>query len=446
MSHTKLPRVCALAAALMLGLTGVASASERSIYVPCAGPTATTGPTGLKNAVIAANANPSGTTTIKVDSGCAYVYKTSDSSSNPDNALPVIVKSIVIDGEPGGRENALILRSAAGGTPSFRLLEVGTNGRLTLKNITISGGRTRDGANGANGTPNGGNGANAPDGGGILNSGGLTLQHSIVTRNVTGNGGNGGNGNLGTGGNGGNGGNGGGVANRGTFLSKDGSSVSGNVTGNGGNGGSGNTQGGNGGNGGDGGGLYRSAGVAAFQDQSTVSGNATGSGGTGGDANGTGGNGGNGGGGGGVAGRSGNGGIALSGGGVLVGDNGTGNGGDGGNGNASGGNAGDGGDGGGAFLDASRLLFDGSALTGNATGAAGQNDTGGNATGGNGGGLAAENGSVAQLHKGSITWNTAATGGAIFSDASQVFIDGTFIANNSHPQCAGAAISGPCPA
>src|SRR4051794_4085140 len=158
MSHTKLPRVCALAAALALGLTATASASDQTIKVPCAGPTATTGPTGLKNAVLAADANPSGTTTIRIDSGCAYVYKQSESSGNPDNALPVITKPVVIDGEPGGKENALVVRSAAGGTPSFRLLEVDTNGSLTLKNVTISGGRTRDGANGSNGTPNGGDG------------------------------------------------------------------------------------------------------------------------------------------------------------------------------------------------------------------------------------------------------------------------------------------------
>src|SRR3954471_23863872 len=95
------------AAATALVLSPGAAASAETITVHCAGPPATSGPTGLINAINAANANPD-KTTIKLDSGCAYVYRQENNTDGSDgpNALPVITSPIEIDGDPGGRETA----------------------------------------------------------------------------------------------------------------------------------------------------------------------------------------------------------------------------------------------------------------------------------------------------------------------------------------------------
>jgi LPXTG-site transpeptidase (sortase) family protein len=84
--------------------------------------------------------------------------------NNGVNGLPVILAdsnhSLTIEGN-----GFAISRSSAGGTPSFRIMEVDTGANLTLNNITISNGY-------------------ADDGGGILNFGGtLTITNSTVSNN-----------------------------------------------------------------------------------------------------------------------------------------------------------------------------------------------------------------------------------------------------------------------
>jgi len=438
MSHTKLPRVCGLTVALALGLAGTASAADQTFKVPCAGPntgpTATAGPQGLINRINQANTAPAGTkTTIMLTSGCAYVYRKADNTdgSDGDNALPIIRSQIVITSEGSDENNALIERSQAASTPRFRLFDVASNGNLTLDDITVAGGATADG----------GQGANAPDGGGILNKGALTLRDAVVTQNRTGNGGTGSSG--ATGGSGGNGGSGGGVANRGLTQILEHSTLSGNATGDGGQGGSGAT-GGQGGNGGDGAGLVNQGGGVLVRDDTSLTGNETGAGGMGGSGVATGGNGGNGGNGGGVATLAG-GGVQLQGGNTAVDENVTGNGGSGGSGGVSG-SSGNAGDGGGLFVSGttgsgsstrhSTVSADGTHVDDNTTGT----------PNGNGGGLAVEKGGAVSWHNGAFTYNHASgTGGAVYRDASSTAtFSGTQFAGNTPNNCTPAGAG--CPA
>src|SRR3954447_4783286 len=110
MLHATLPRACGLAVALALGLAGIASAADLTIKVPCAGPNTTpptSGASGLRTAINRANANAPGKTTIKLDSGCAYVFNNFDNSdADGPNALPVVASTITIVGDTSGREPA----------------------------------------------------------------------------------------------------------------------------------------------------------------------------------------------------------------------------------------------------------------------------------------------------------------------------------------------------
>src|SRR4051794_38294287 len=154
MRHATLPRACGMAAALALGLAATASAADQTIKVPCSGPTATSGATGLRNAVNAANANAPSKTTIKLDSGCAYVFNAPGSTDGADgaNGLPIVSSTIIVTGDSGGREPALLERSAKS-AQAFRLFDVATNGNLTLKVIEVAGGRTANGADGTSSDP-----------------------------------------------------------------------------------------------------------------------------------------------------------------------------------------------------------------------------------------------------------------------------------------------------
>ena len=115
-----------------------------------------------------------------------------------------------------------------------------SGGELTLNNVVIIGNRTGDGGSATNNNPGGRGGS----GGGIEGSGVLTITNSQITNNITGNGA--------TGFSGGSAGVGGGLFFGGSTLTMTNVDVNGNRTGNAGS----STGPGFGGNGGDGGGIY----------------------------------------------------------------------------------------------------------------------------------------------------------------------------------------------
>src|SRR5580700_1743661 len=419
-----LPALCAfgmatLAFGLLIGVTASPALADQAITVPCAGNPSTSGPQGLVNAITAANtygaAHPGHKTDINVVNACAYdlttQYNTYDGSPT---ALPQITSTIVINGQGGTHEPAIIMRSVASGTLPFRLIDVASNGNLTLNSIQVTNGLTPDGApwtlvNGAE------NGNSAPNGGGIYSSGGLTLQNSVVSGNATGSGSTGGS-NASGNANGGNGGDGGGIYNNGgTLTAKNGDSISGNATGNGGNGG----------------------GSAPYFNTGTANG---GNGGSGGAAVGTttGGNGGNGGSSYSAGGST----VQINGGDTNLEQSNTGTAGGGGEEFGGGSGApGKAGDGGGLFTSGV-VSTNGANFTENIAGGPQQSTSGT----GNGGGLAAEGGAKVTIRQGSFTWNVASTGGAVYDDypTSTVTVSGTKFADNTPNNCTPSG--GGCPA
>lgn len=137
--------VVALGLALALPLTGQATIFHCGGEVPC-----------LIAAINDANANGQ-KNTIRLEAG-TYTLTAPD---NPNNGLPVITSTLTITGQ--GAETTIIERgtSASG---AFRILAVAATGTLTLKRLTLRGGV-------------------ADGGGGILNSGSLTLMHTMIANN-----------------------------------------------------------------------------------------------------------------------------------------------------------------------------------------------------------------------------------------------------------------------
>lgn len=206
----------------------------------------------LVSAVGAANASGDADT-LRLAPGCTYTLARVDNDVAGPNGLPFITSKLTIEGN-----GATIARSSAAGTPAFRIMTIGGTGTVTLSNLTLAGGRTSDGAPGVAGGL----------GGGILNTGVLTITGGVIRDNATGAGGAGvagGTGELGGGG--------GGIGNTGT-LTLINSTVRGNTTGPGGP-----SDGARGGSGGFGGGILSTGAVRLVG--STVSGNATSAGGAG---------------------------------------------------------------------------------------------------------------------------------------------------------------------
>jgi hypothetical protein len=109
----------------------------------------------LIDAINEANANGQ-TNTIRLAAG---TY-TLTAVNNAANGLPLITSPLTITGR--GAETTIIERDAS--APGFRILQVAPTGTLTLKRLMLRGG-------------------SASGGGGIANSGTLSLMHSAVTRN-----------------------------------------------------------------------------------------------------------------------------------------------------------------------------------------------------------------------------------------------------------------------
>jgi hypothetical protein len=95
--------------------------------------------------------------TLSLAKHCRYSYET---PADPSNALPIIVRSLVIKG------NGATIMRAVGAASDFRVFEVNL-GRLTLDHVIVR------------------NGHSASDGGGILvdHSGALTVTSSTITGN-----------------------------------------------------------------------------------------------------------------------------------------------------------------------------------------------------------------------------------------------------------------------
>ena len=179
---------------------------------------------------------------------------------------------------------------AARSTLFDRLLRISQGASVTIKDLTLTGGRAVVGNGGTGG--NGGAGGGGANGGAILNGGSLTLIDAAVTNSRAGDGGVGGFGagsgsTGGPGGAGGAGGSGGAIYNTGD-LTLQGAMLAGNSAGTGGAGGPGASAttaggiGGAGGSGGEGGGVANVGGTLTVVD-STFTGNDAGDGGGGGD-------------------------------------------------------------------------------------------------------------------------------------------------------------------
>ncbi|MEU7724745.1 hypothetical protein AB0B78_05830 [Streptomyces sp. NPDC040724] len=118
----------------------------------------------LITAVGAANTNAAGGT-INLAKDCAYRF--TGGFEDSENALPAISGNVALVGH-----NSTLIRSVTGGSPLFRLLSVDEGGTLTLKGLTVTGGRIDS------------------NGGGIANAGTLRLEDSKVAGNqARGNGG-----------------------------------------------------------------------------------------------------------------------------------------------------------------------------------------------------------------------------------------------------------------
>lgn len=115
------------------------------------------GPGSLRQAILAANNSTSLVTPTITFTGPAL-----SGTINLASALPDLARSMIIDGP--GAANLTVQR---GGSGSYRIFTVQSGATVTIQELTV-----------ANGSVSGGNG------GGILNSGILTLQDSLVSGNT----------------------------------------------------------------------------------------------------------------------------------------------------------------------------------------------------------------------------------------------------------------------
>ena len=194
------------------------------------------GSCSLREAVLAADGSPSpdcpgsaatGVTTIALRSGTYHLSLGSGL---------ILVRPIEIEGVGGPAKTVI------DGDHHNRVLQNDSN-QATIANLTITGGRTADAGDGADGTSVslGGQAAGAGTvGGGVFNDGSMNIINTVITGNATGNGGRGGAGfsasTCGDGGAGGDAGGGGGIFNEGS-LTLTRVTVTDNSTGDGGDGG-----------------------------------------------------------------------------------------------------------------------------------------------------------------------------------------------------------------
>jgi DNA-binding beta-propeller fold protein YncE len=150
---------------------------------------------GLVTAINMANANGVANT-INLSGGAYTLTSVNNTRWEGPNGLPPITSDLTINGYLGtdSATGTMIARSAAPGTPSFRIFSV-ISGKLTVNNLTVSGG-LQTGSVGGGALFNGGgtvtivattiSGSRASEGGGILNYfGTLTIVNSTISGNET---------------------------------------------------------------------------------------------------------------------------------------------------------------------------------------------------------------------------------------------------------------------
>ena len=145
----------------------------------------------LIDAVSAANTTPGGGT-VTLAGGCVYTLAAANSSADGSNGLPVITGNVRVEGN-----GATITRSAASGTPHFRVFDVASGGNLALHALTVSNGIADNNHDGGGAVYNHGTlqvaastftgnsnpAAVGTSGGAIQNSGSLTVTTSTFTGN-----------------------------------------------------------------------------------------------------------------------------------------------------------------------------------------------------------------------------------------------------------------------
>jgi predicted outer membrane repeat protein len=115
------------------------------------------------------DANAAGGGNVVLEPLCTYDLATSHATgANGADGLPIITTVITLTGDQN-----VITRSSALGTPAFRIAEVASTGKLTLKLVTLS------------------NGSAVGSGGAILNFGAVTLTGGGLTNNSASGGGGG---------------------------------------------------------------------------------------------------------------------------------------------------------------------------------------------------------------------------------------------------------------
>src|SRR5262249_4449119 len=129
------------------------------------------GPNGLVAAIHAANT--SNGNQIILEPG-VYTLNQVDNDSDGPNGLPSITSTTTIsNGMLVPSSPAVIQRDVSAGTPSFRILHVGSSGALVLINVVVKGGKASN------------------QGGGLFNRGRITVLNTAVMENQAGNGGGG---------------------------------------------------------------------------------------------------------------------------------------------------------------------------------------------------------------------------------------------------------------
>jgi hypothetical protein len=165
---------CAVAVALQAGTAGAAT-----FTAACTGSTGD--PASLASAITEANIK-TGADTVALGSGCTYALTTVDNHWYGPDGLPPIASAITIEGN-----GATIARKASA---PFRLFFVGADpenpntfeyvspgpGKLTLRNLTLSGGFARGG-------DSDGGGGGAAMGGAIFSQGTVVIEDSTLTGN-----------------------------------------------------------------------------------------------------------------------------------------------------------------------------------------------------------------------------------------------------------------------
>jgi hypothetical protein len=164
--------------------TAGAAAAASPIPIPCHDVPA------LIAAVQTANEHPTVGTTIDLARSCTYrMTSIASQSDGGGNGLPVITGRITLNGH-----GSTILRKPK--SPSFRILAVGSGGRISLNRVTLKGGLASAGAGLFNGQ--GGNAilnsstvsfniasnTGEAQGGGIDNQGAMTFNASAIRDNV----------------------------------------------------------------------------------------------------------------------------------------------------------------------------------------------------------------------------------------------------------------------